>query len=116
MEEFGARHEALLETKKPNIPEKRLVEIKQKRINEGEAYQSLIEHFGWKRLVEDWIKPRIGVDQFLTCKEEDMKKVRDQMLILKEMLEFIYGKIQGKRINQQFLDLIRKIKREEENK
>jgi hypothetical protein len=75
----------------PAIPELKLA----KTVDEGGAYISLKNNLGWKRLIAEYIEPKLKLDALLSVSNEDLPLVRAKMQVLKELVDFVDKKVDG---------------------
>ena len=73
----------------PVVPQEKL----EKRVAEGNAYISLINNAGWKKLVKEFIEPNCSLDALWGVKDEDLPIQRAKMRVYKELLDYVERKV-----------------------
>lgn len=64
-----------------------------KAITTGGALQAMMETYGWKLLMEEFIKPNIEESRWLGASKEDLSDIRAEVRVLKGMLKFIETRV-----------------------
>jgi hypothetical protein len=64
-----------------------------KKVDEGGAYISLRNNPGWKKLIEEYIEPKLKLDALLSAPDEDLPIVKAKMKVLKELVDFVDKKV-----------------------
>ena len=77
-------------------------------IDKGEAYEALRNSRGWKLLVEEFIRPRLQVEAFLSASHEELPYIQHEMRILTELLNFVESKIQQSKLEKELLDKLKR--------
>jgi hypothetical protein len=65
----------------------------EKQVAEGNAYISLINNLGWKKLVKEFIEPNCSLDALWGVKDEDLPVQRAKMRVYKELLDYVERKV-----------------------
>lgn len=113
MERGDERYKIARDKRRPKIDSK-IIKKQKDNIARGEAYESLLEHYGWKLLMEEFLEKRLHLSNFLTAKTEELPDIRAKMTVLKEMLEHIKGAVRGTRASEHIIEKLRQLNNEEE--
>jgi hypothetical protein len=73
----------------PELPQAKL----EKQVAEGNAYISLVNNAGWKKLVKEYIEPNSSLDALWGVKDEDLPIQRAKMRVFKELLDYVEMKV-----------------------
>ena len=82
---LAAAEERALKTPQPKLTQK---------VDEGGVFISLKDHPGWRKLVSEYIEPKLKIDSMLAASEEELPLVRARMKVLKELVDFVDKKVE----------------------
>jgi len=77
------------ESGQPVVPQEKL----EKQVTEGNAFISLVNNAGWKKLVKEFIEPNVSLDALWGVKDEDLPIQRAKMKVYKELLDYVERKV-----------------------
>jgi len=60
---------------------------------DSNEFASLAEHPGWKKLIRDFIEPRLSSSVFLAAKKDELCCVQSRQRVLTDLLVFVNSKI-----------------------
>lgn len=98
-----------------NDDEQKIVDQAKTSVIEGEAYASLLQHYGWKLLEERFIRPALSRNNFFSAKEEELPAVRVKMKAYMDMLQYIQSKVNEANIGVELLSKLNIPKEEARN-
>ena len=108
------RYKLQVEKRKPKKPNEVIAKTSRRNIAKAEAYASLVEHYGFKLLMEEFVEPRLSPKDFFTVPDDKLPLIRAKMLAFKEMLTFITRRIKEANVHHEFLERVKKYNEEVE--